>query len=164
MIEKIVRVFPVVLAIAALASPAVAGELEQKNKAVARIALEEMLGRGRIDENESIYAPGYVSHGGNRDVGRAEDRESAKGWRQAFPDLRVTVDKIVAEGDLVAVRFLAEGTHTGSGNGLQATGKPIRIAAMTILRIVDGKIVEEWPMFDQLDLMRQLGMMPATSK
>jgi predicted ester cyclase len=164
MLRKRVRVFPVVLAIAALASPAAAGELEQKNKAVARTALEEILGHGRIDENQALYAPGYVSHGGSRDVGRVQDRETVKGWRQAFPDLRLTIDKIVAEGDLVAVRFLAEGTNTGSGNGLQATGKPIRIAAMTILRIVDGKIVEEWPMFDQLDLLRQLGLMPATSK
>ena len=163
MLRKIVRVFPVVLAIAVLASPAAAGDLEQ-NKAVARTALEEILGRGRIDENEAIYAPDYVSHGGGRDVGRVQDRETVKGWRQAFPDLRLTIDKIVAEGDLVAVRFLAEGTNTGSGNGLQATGKPIRMAAMTILRIVDGKIVEEWPMFDQLDLLRQLGLMPMVSK
>jgi predicted ester cyclase len=87
-----------------------------------------------------------------------------KGWKQAFPDLRIVIDKIVAEGDLVAVRFTAEGTNSGSANGLPATGKRIRIAAMTILRFVDGKAVEEWPTFDQLDLLRQLGLMPALSK
>jgi steroid delta-isomerase-like uncharacterized protein len=166
MLKRVLRALPVVpmvLMVLAVALPAFAGELEEKNKAVARTALEEMLGRGRIEENEAIYSPDYVSHG-SRDIGRAEDRETTKGWRQAFPDLRVHIDKILAEGDLVSVRFIAEGTNTASGLGLPATGKSIRIVGTTILRIVDGKILEEWPSFNQLDLMRQLGLMPTGSK
>jgi len=167
MLKRVPRALPTVLMtfmiLATLARPAFAGEVEEKNKAVARTALEEMLGRGRIEENEAIYSPDYVSHG-SRDIGRADDRETTKGWRQAFPDLRVQIDKILAEGDLVSVRFIAEGTNTASGLGLPATGKAIRITGTTILRIVDGKIVEEWPSFDQLDLLRQLGLMPAASK
>jgi predicted ester cyclase len=76
----------------------------------------------------------------------------------------MTVDKIVAEGDLVVVRFIGEGTNTGSGNGLPATGKHLRAAGITIFRIVDGKIKEEWTSFDQMDLLMQLGLMPARSK
>jgi predicted ester cyclase len=168
MLKRVLLALPLVLAILAVAvatfaRPAFAGELEEKNKAVARTALEEMLGRGRIEENEAIYSPDYVSHG-SRDIGRADDREMTKGWRQAFPDLRVQIDKILAEGDLVSVRFIAEGTNTASGLGLPVTGKSIRITGTTILRIVNGKIVEEWPSFDQLDLLRQLGLMPTQSK
>jgi steroid delta-isomerase-like uncharacterized protein len=164
MFRQILRALPVVIAISTLASPAFAGELEEKNKAVARIVFEEVLGRGRIEENEKFYSPDFVAHGAKRDSGRAEDREATKGWRQAFPDLTMTVDKIVAEGDLVVVRFIGEGTNTGSGNGLPATGKHLKAAGITIFRIVDGKIKEEWSSFDQMDLLTQLGLMPAGSK
>ncbi len=154
----------VVVMITLLAIPALAGEVEERNKAIVRTVLEEVLGKGKVDENEALYSPGFVSHGSTRDVGRTEDRESMKGWKRAFPDLQVTIDKMVAEGDLVAVRFVAEGTNTGEANGLPATGKRIRIAGMTLLRIVNGKIMEEWPSFDQLDFLRQLGLMPAPQK
>jgi steroid delta-isomerase-like uncharacterized protein len=164
MLGQALRTLSAVLAIALLAVPAFAGEVEEKNKAVARTVLEEVLGKGKIDENEAIYSPDFVTHGAARDFNRTEDRESTKGWRQAFPDLRITIDKIVAEGDLVAVRFFGEGTNTGAANGLPATGKHIRIAGMTILRIVDGKVAEEWTSFDQLDFMRQLGLMPPSTK
>src|SRR5262245_63221694 len=164
MLRQIPRALPVIVLFAFLAGPAFAGEVEEKNKAVARTVLEQILGQGKMDEYDALYASTYVSHGSTRDASRVEDRESVKAWKQAFPDLRITLDKIVAEGELVAVRFIAEGTNTGAGNGLPATGKHIRIACMTVLRIVDGKIVEEWPSFDQLDFLRQLGLMPARLK
>jgi steroid delta-isomerase-like uncharacterized protein len=147
-----------------LAIPAFAGEVEERNKAVARTVFEEILGQGKLEKYESLHSPDLVVHGAGRDIGRDEDLKSTKGWRQAFPDLRITIEQIVAEGDLVAVRFIGEGTNTGAANGLPATGKPIRIAGMAILRIVDGKVVEQWPSFDQLDFLRQLGLMPASSK
>lgn len=128
------------------------------------MAVEEVLGRGKVELYDSLYSPAYVSHNGSRQASREEDRRATQGWHQAFPDLRVTIDKILAEGELVAVRLFAEGTNTGSGNGLPATGKSLRISGTTFFRIVDGKIVEEWATFDQLDFMRQLGLMPASSK
>jgi steroid delta-isomerase-like uncharacterized protein len=164
MLRQTLRVLPAVVAIFLLGGPAAAGELEEKNKAVARTAVEEVLGRGKVELHDSLYAPDYVSHNGLRQANREEDRGATQGWHQAFPDLRVTIDKIVAEGDLVAVRLIAEGTNTGSGNGLPATGKRVRTSGTTFFRIVDGKIVEEWATFDQLDFMRQLGLMPAGSK
>jgi steroid delta-isomerase-like uncharacterized protein len=164
MLRQILRALPVVALIVLCGESAFAGEVEEKNKAVARTVLEEVLGQGKMDEYEALYAPSYVSHGSARDATRAEDRETTKAWRQAFPDLKINIDKLFAEGELVAARFIAEGTNTGAGNGLPATGKRIRIAGMTILRIVDGKIVEEWTSFDQLDFLRQLGLMPAHLK
>lgn len=164
MFRQILRALPVVFAIIVFGGFAYAGEVEERNKTVARTAIEQVLGGGNLELYDSLYAPDYVSHNGPRDAGREADRETTKGWRQAFPDLKLTIDKILAEGDLVAVRFMAEGTNTGSANGLPATGKRVRISGMTIFRIVDGKIAEEWASFDQLDLMRQLGLMPARSK
>lgn len=164
MIKPISRALPAAVVLIALACPALAGELEEKNKAVARIAFEQILGGGKIDQYESLYSPDFVGHGAAGDVRRAEDREATKGWRQAFPDLRVTIDKLIAEGDLVTVRFIGEGTNTGAANGLPATGKHLRIVGVSILRIVDGKIMEEWTSFDELDFLRQLGLMPSSSK
>jgi len=162
--KRVLKALVCLLGITALAGPAFAGEVEERNKAVARIVFEEILGRGKFDEYESVYAPSYISHGSRGDVGRDQDRESAKNWRQAFPDLRITVEQVIAEGDLVAVRFVGEGTHTGSTNGMPATGKSVRIPAMTVFRIVDGKILEEWPMFNELDFLRQLGLLPSGAK
>jgi steroid delta-isomerase-like uncharacterized protein len=161
MLRQILRALPVVVAIAIFSGIAYAGEVEEKNKAVARTAVEEVLGRGKVEHYDTLYSPDYVSHNGAREASRDADRRATQGWHQAFPDLRLTVDKIIAEGDLVAVRFIAEGTNTGLGNGLPATGKKVRIPGMTIF---DGKIVEEWASFDQLDFMRQLGLMPTSSK
>jgi steroid delta-isomerase-like uncharacterized protein len=160
MLRQIPRALPVIVLFAFLAGPAFAGEVEERNKAVARAVMEEVLGQGKFEKHAALHSPDLVVHGDGRDFSRDEDLASTKGWHQAFPDLRVTIDKMVAEGDLVAVRFIGEGTNTGSANGLPATGKHIRIAGMIILRIVDGKVVEEWPSFDQLDFLRQLGLMP----
>ena len=66
--------------------------------------------------------------------------------------------KLIAEGDLVVVYWIARGTNTGTGNGLPATGKQVEQAGITIWRIVDGKIKEEWSAFDQLSMMQQLGL------
>lgn len=164
MLRRVLHALVFLVGITALAGPVFAGEVEERNKTVARMVFEEILGHGKFDEYESVYGPGYISHGSRGDVGRDQDRASAKNWRQAFPDLRVTVEQVIAEGDLVAVRFVGEGTHTGSTNGMPATGKSVRIPGMTVFRFVDGKIVEEWPMFNELDFLQQLGLMPGGAK
>ena len=164
MLRQTLRALILVALVATLAVPAFADEVEERNKAVARTVLEEVLGQGKFEKYEALHSPDLVVHGGSGDFNREQDLASTKGWRQAFPDLRVTVDRIVAEGDLVAVRFIGEGTNTGSSDKLSATGKHVRIAGMVILRIVDGKVVEEWTSFDQLDFLRQLGLMPPSIK
>jgi steroid delta-isomerase-like uncharacterized protein len=74
----------------------------------------------------------------------------------------MSADLLIAEGDLVTVMWTGRGTNTGTGNGLPATGKSLAARGITIWRIVDGKITEEWSAFDQLSIMQQLGLLPAT--
>lgn len=129
------------------------------NKATARRVYEEGLSQGRF---EVPYTPDFVGHGRSgatftHEQGMAE----ARGWRVAFPDLKVTVDIAVAEADLVSVRWTARGTNTGEGNGLPATGKRVEISGTTIFRFVAGAIAEEWTSGDTLGLMKQLGLLPA---
>ena len=88
-----------------------------------------------------------------------EDQAALKGWHQAFPDVAIVPKKLIAEGDLVVVYWIARGTNTGAGNGLPATGKKVEQSGITIWRIVDGKIKEEWSAFDQLSMMKQLGLL-----
>ena len=131
------------------------------NIATVKIVFDEILSKGRIDENEHIYHRDFVAHGRTRDAFRAEDRAASEGWRKAFPDLKVSVLRTVADCDHVAVHFEGVGTNSGEGNGLPATGRSITVRGMTIFHLKDGKIFEEWTELDQYDLLSQLGLVGA---
>jgi steroid delta-isomerase-like uncharacterized protein len=139
-----------------------ASSLQEQNKAIARRAFEEILSHGRFELAKELYARDFVNHGIHRDVTLEEDQTALRGWHQAFPDVAVTAEKLMAEGDLVTVYWIARGTNTGTGNGLPATGKKVKLSGITIWRIADGKIKEEWSAFDQLSMMQQLGLLPAS--
>ena len=138
-----------------------ASSLQEQNKAIAKRAFEELLSQGRYELAEQLYAKDFVNHGIHRDIGLDEDQTALKGWHQAFPDIAIIPEKLIAEGDLVTIYWIARGTNTGTGNGLPATSKKAELAGITIWRIVDGKIKEEWSAFDQLSMMQQLGLLPA---
>jgi len=144
-----------------IAGPLLASSLQEQNKAIARRAFEEILSRGRLELAAELYAKDFVNHGLHSDASLEEDQAALKGWHQAFPDVVVVPEKFIAEGDLVTVYWVARGTNTGTGNGLPATGKKAELAGITIWRIVDNKIKEEWSAFDQLSMMRQLGLLSA---
>ncbi len=132
------------------------------NKRVARIVFDEVLSKGRVDENEHIYHPEFVAHGRTRDAGREEDRAASRGWREAVPDLQMKVLRMVAQCDLVAVHWAGSGTNTGAGNGLPSTGKSMNnLWGMTVFRIEDGRIREEWTVFDQYSMLQELGLLGA---
>lgn len=137
-----------------------ASSLQEQNKALAKRAFEELLSKGRFELAEQLYAKDFVNHGIHRDIRLEEDQAALKGWHQAFPDLSIVPEKLIADGELVAVYWIARGTNSGTGNGLPATGKKAEQSGITIWRIVDGKIKEEWSAFDQLSMMQQLGLLP----
>ena len=126
-----------------LASSLFASPLQEQNKAIAKRVVEEILSKGRFELVNQLYARDFVNHGVRRDVTLEEDQAALKGWHQAFSDVVVEPKKLIAEGDLVTVYWIARGTNTGTGNGLSATGKKMELGGITIWRIVDGKIKEE---------------------
>ena len=138
-----------------------ASSLQEQNKAIARRAFEEILSGGRFELAAQLYAKDFINHGIHRNASLEEDQTALKGWHQAFPDISIVPEKLIAEGDLVAIYWIARGTNTGTGNGLPATGKKAELAGITIWRIVDGKIREEWSAFDQLSMMQQLELLPS---
>ena len=89
--------------------------------------------------------------------GPAGVRVIATMFRSAFPDFRMLIDMMVAEGDQVAAHFVQTGTHLGDFMGIPPTGRRVEFTEIGILRIEDGKVVESWYQPDMLGLMQQLG-------
>jgi steroid delta-isomerase-like uncharacterized protein len=142
----------------AAALAACAPSREALNKAIAHRAFTEVLSEGHFDRAAQLYAPDFKNHGLHRDVSLQEDQEAARGWKQAFPDGAYSIEKMIAEGDQVAVLWIGRGTNTGAGNGLPATGKRAELRGVTIWRIVGGRIHDEWSEFDESQIPRQLGL------
>jgi steroid delta-isomerase-like uncharacterized protein len=134
-----------------------AGE-QVRNKEIARSFFEDVLDQGRFDKYADSHAKDFVAHAGNHDATLEEDIAAAREERKALPDLRVSVNQILAERDLVAVYWTASGTNTQAGMGFPATGKKIKIDGMTLFRLKAGRICEEWSVWDMLSVMRQAGL------
>ena len=131
----------------------------EQNKALVRRFYEEVWGRGNLDAADDIFAADYVRHDlrpGNASAGPEGQKRIAADFRAAFPDLRMTIDLMVAEGDLVAARWTTEGTNTGAWGDVPPTGKPVRFSGVNIFRIQHGKVVELWNHRDDLGVMQQL--------
>ena len=82
-------------------------------------------------------------------------------WRTAFPDFRFEVADLIAEGDKVVARVPFTGTHRGQLMDIAPTGRTVRVGEILILRIADGKIAEAWEEYDELEMRRQLGVLPS---
>ena len=87
-------------------------------------------------------------------------REMLEMFFAGFPDLKVTLNQVIAEGDLVAGAMTTEGTQTGVFMGIPASDKKISITEMHMVRVADGKVVEHWGVTDAMGMMQQLGVMP----
>jgi len=126
------------------------GSIQTRNKAVAMRVFNEIFNQGRFQVADEIYAPNFQNHGLHRSVDLKTDQDAVHAEKKAFPDLRMSVQDMVAEGDKVAVLWTFQGTHTGSGyEGLPPTGTRMEVRGITIWRIVDGRIVEEWSSFSE---------------
>jgi steroid delta-isomerase-like uncharacterized protein len=150
-----------VLMQAGLGATANAGNEQDHNKVVAVSFFQDVLDKGRFEHYPDSHHKDFGAHvSGGRLATLEEDIAAAKGERQALPDMRVHVDHVVAERDLVSVTWTASGTNTQPGMGFPATGKRVSITGMTLFRFAAGKIVEEWSVFDMLSVLEQLGLYP----
>ncbi|MGP8252020.1 MAG: ester cyclase [Terracidiphilus sp.] len=139
----------------ASSSPAIHSQQEQ-NKAVARRVFEEIFNQGKFQVADEIYSKDFVNHGEHTDWDLAKDQAAARFEKQACPDITITIGQIVAEGDLVSVLWIARGTNTARVGWMPATGVKIELRGITIWRIVDGKIREEWTSANELRIVREL--------
>ena len=131
----------------------------EENKAVIRRVFDEVWNRGDLDRIADLFAPDFVRHGATpgRPAGLAGEKNHRAAFRAAFPDLVITADDVVAEGDRVAVRYSWRGTYHGTWPGVAATGVPVRMTGIAIHQVVAGKVKALWVVGDELGLLRQLG-------
>ncbi|MDQ4001303.1 MAG: ester cyclase [Actinomycetota bacterium] len=132
---------------------------EEENKALNRRFVEEVINQGNIDAIDELIDPGVVDHAAppGFPTGREGAKQFAAMMRAAFPDLHLTIEDMIAEGDKVAVRSTWSGTHEGEFMGIPATGRRVAVSGIDISRCADGRMVEHWEQFDALGLMQQLG-------
>jgi steroid delta-isomerase-like uncharacterized protein len=118
----------------------------------------------RLDDIDRFVTPGYVRHDPTVPEvhGPEGEKQLAGMYLAAFPDLRFTVEDLVAEGDKVVARYTVRGTHRGELMGIPPTGNQIAVEAMEIYRLEDGRIAEQWVVMDGLGMMQQLGVIPAS--
>ena len=128
---------------------------------VRRLGVEPWEGNlGVIDE---LVTTDYVGHDPAQPDMQGPDgiKEFITGYLTGFPDGRITIDEQLAEGDLVATRWTGRGTHQGEMMGIPPTGKQVTVSGITISRVKNGKVVEEWSNWDTLGMLQQLGVVPA---
>ena len=136
--------------------------MSEQNKASARAEFEAW-SNGDLEKLDDLVAPDVVHHD-PYDPHAAEGLEGLKKSvalnRNAFPDLRITVEDQVAEGDKVVTRWTATMTHEGELGGVPPSGKRVTLAGVTVERFEDGKVVESWRSMDMLGLLRDIGAIP----
>jgi len=134
--------------------------LEEQNSELIRSFFKEWNNRD-MDKINEMYAPDAKYHHpslGTSSVSFEETFEGIKMLWQAFPDITVDIEDLIAKGNKVVVRFIGRGTHQEDFGGIPATGNKTEAGAIEIFRIENGKIIEAWEISDRLGLMMQLGM------
>ncbi len=136
--------------------------MSEENKDLARRSWEMLVNQQNPDAVDELYAADLVWHEPDQDVRGSEEAKQFLGmYLSAFPDVRVTVEDVIAEGDKVVTRWTIRGTHQGEIEEFgPPTGRQVEIKGITIHRIEGGKIVEEWERYDNLSVMQQLGFVP----
>ena len=133
--------------------------MSEANKALVRRWFEEVWNQGRVESIDELYAADGRVHGlGDLPPGPPGFKPFHAAYRNAFPDMHLVLEDVIAEGDKVAYRWTATATHRGDGLGFAATDRPAQFSGMGFVRIRNGKLVEGWNNFDQFGLMQQLGV------
>jgi steroid delta-isomerase-like uncharacterized protein len=142
------------------------GEAERPNPDAATLIrrwFDEVWNKGMAETVDELFPHHALMWGVGRpeaaSQGPAEFREFYEGLRNACPDVKITLDQVVQEGDTAFARWTAVMTHTGEGLGMPATNRRLKICGMSACRVQDGVIVEGWNVWDQIGLTRQLGVL-----
>jgi steroid delta-isomerase-like uncharacterized protein len=135
-----------------------------ENKAIVRRFYEEVWNKRRVELVDELMSPSHAMHDNqlpDSGVGPEAYKRNVARFVAGFPDVRFTVEDMVAENDKVAVSWTISGTHRGEFRGVSPTGKKVSIEGITINHIGNGKIMDSYVSWDTLGLMQQLGVAPA---
>lgn len=132
----------------------------EKNKNFINAYTENFWNKQNIDVFEKYYAAEFIVHFADGDMNVEQYKGLCQAYFSAFPDLQVTTDLLVAEGDKVTKVWTVTSTSKGDFMGIPATGKPMIIKGIEVFRLADGKIAELWASMDNLGMLQQLGVIP----
>ena len=134
----------------------------EQNKSIVRRWVEEGWNKGNTAVIDQVYAPDYVQHEPAPEMVNSSEalKQYVGTFLTAFPDLNLSVEDLIAEGDKVVWRFKSTGHHNGPFMGMPATGKTGNITGIVIFRLENSRIVEGWVNIDTLGLLQQVGMIP----
>ena len=137
--------------------------MSAENKTLVRRWVKDIWSKGNLAVADEIVASNYANHdpaGPMPESGLEGFKKHVTTYRTAFPDLALTVDDILAEGNKVTVRWTARGTHKGTLMGIPPTGKQVTLTGISVIRTTGGKVAEQWVTWDTLGMMQQLGAIP----
>ena len=131
----------------------------EDNKATVRRYLEEAWNQKNLSILDQLTASDYARYvsGQATPLNREGQKQRIASFHRGLPDVRLTLEDMIAEGDRVVFRIRIDGTHQATLMGIPATGKQVSISAIDIARLADGRIVEHWGQMDTLGLLQQLG-------
>lgn len=132
----------------------------EQNEALEKNIFAE-LNKGNLSIIDEVFAPHWTYHvAGMEPMDRQGFKEALKMMYSAFPDFRMEIEDMIAEGDKVVTRCRLSGTHKGALMGVPPTGKQVNFESILVARFVDGKEVEAWEVMDRLSMSQQLGIIP----
>jgi steroid delta-isomerase-like uncharacterized protein len=137
---------------------------QSNNKKLPERVFREILNEGRLEVVDEIVAPNFRLHSPTRPEpfeGPEGFKQFVKDLRSGFPDLKVTIEHTIGEGDYVSVRSRVEGTHLGTYRGIPPTGRKIAKSQLHMFHVADDQIAETWQEIDGLGIMQQLGVFPS---
>ena len=132
----------------------------EKNKDFIQAFNEDFWNNQNVAAFEKYFTGDFISHLPDADMNGEQFIGFSQAFFAAFPDLHVTTDDLIGEGDKVVKVWTAHCTHKGELMGIPATGKAIVVKGIEVFRIVDGKIAENWMSMDNLGMLQQLGVIP----
>ena len=135
----------------------------EENKAKIRLIHDEVINKGNMSIIDELVSVNIVDHGIPLEVPNGVDgmKQMVTTFRTAFPDINLTREDMIAEGDKVVCRYTMRGTHKGELMGIAPTGKQVTLSGIEINRFEQGKLVEHWEQADMMGLMQQIGSSPS---
>lgn len=143
--------------------PVVDSSTIEANERLARRMAREIWSEGDLSVIDELFAEDGIAHFGSQPEplrGRAEMKAFVSMYLEAFPDLEVDLEDVIASEDAVVGRFVLRGTHEGELFGVEPTGSAVEFTGFDMFRFEDGQVVEEWNQSDIVGLLQQLGILP----
>ena len=132
-----------------------------QNKTIARRIVDEAWNKHNPSSLDTLFSNDAILHDPqNKTIvkGPQGAKSTLVTYLKAFPDMKISIEREIAEGDFVVQHLIATGKNTGEFNGMPATGKNTNVTGVMTSKIKDGKVIEAWSLFDNLTMMQQLGV------